>query len=145
MFMPRVSYNRGIFDCFSSGIYLELLVTEVDRCLCLGLKSTKAISLLRVKKKSSYCSSSSHEQQQCFSLPFLNASSVAKRQCSFVGVSLQHAKVPSSLHHRPIVAQASSIVVFVRGCKVAIVVVISRFWYVLLLFLIMKPSILLNM
>jgi len=46
MFMPRVSYNRGIFDCFSSGI-------------CLGLKSTEAISLLRVKKKLRHCSSSS--------------------------------------------------------------------------------------
>ncbi|QCE04895.1 hypothetical protein DEO72_LG8g2936 [Vigna unguiculata] len=38
------------------------------------------------------------------------------------------AKVPSLLHHWPTVAQASSIVVVVRGCKVAIVVVQSRFW-----------------
>jgi len=50
MFMPRVSYNRGIFDCFSSEICLGLNVTEAYRCLCLGLKSTEAISLLRVKK-----------------------------------------------------------------------------------------------
>jgi len=48
MFMPRVYFNRGIFDCFSSGICLGSHITEADICLCLGLKSTKAISLLRV-------------------------------------------------------------------------------------------------
>jgi len=77
MFMPRVSYNRGIFDCFLSGICLRLHVTEANRCLCLDLKSTEAISLLTVKKKSCHCSSSSREQQQFFSLPFSNASFVA--------------------------------------------------------------------
>jgi len=98
MFMSRVSYNRGIFDCFSSGICLGLHVTEVDRCLCLNLKSTEAISLLRVKKKSHHYSSSSHDQQQFFSLPFLNANFIAERHCSFIGVLFQHAEVPSLLH-----------------------------------------------
>jgi len=49
-----------------------------DICLCLGLKSTEAISLLRVKKKSRHCSSSSREHQQFFSLPFSNAGFVAE-------------------------------------------------------------------
>jgi len=144
MFMPRVSYNRGIFDCFSSGICLGLYVTEADRCLCLGLKSTEAISLLRVKKKSRYCSSSLREQQQfflssiserqfrCRMLLFLRWSFVAARKGSFIA--------PSPVcHHTGFHHYRRR-----RASKVTIVVVQSRFWYVLLLFLIMKPFYVLN-
>ena len=53
-----------------------------DICLCLGLKSTEAISLLRVKKKSRHCSSSLRQQQHFFSLPFSNASLVAETSFS---------------------------------------------------------------
>ena len=92
MFMPWVSYNRGIFDCFLSGICLRLHVTEADRCLCLSLKSIEAISLLRVKMKSRHYSSSSHEQQQLFSLPFSNASFVV--ETSFTPLPLNFLRLP---------------------------------------------------
>jgi len=140
MFMPRVSYNWGIFDFFSSGICLGLHVTETDIFLCLSLKSIETIILLRVKKKSQHCSSSLREQWPFFSLPFSNASVIEEHQCSFVVVSLQNTEVPSLLHHRSTVAQASSIVVVVvevaepplspfnLACR-----------YVFLLFLIIKP------
>jgi len=138
--MSQVSYNWDIFDCFSSGICLRLHVTETYRCLCLSLKSTKATSLLRVEKKLCHCSSSSREQQSFFSLPFSNASFVAERHYSFVGVLLQHREVPSLLHHRSVVPQASSIVAVIEIAESPLLLFNLASRYVFLLFLIMKPS-----
>jgi len=57
MFMPRVSYNQGIFDCFSSGICLRLHVTKAYRCLCLDLKSITPLFVFFTRTTTNFLSS----------------------------------------------------------------------------------------
>jgi len=81
MFMPQVSYNQGIFDCFSSGICLGLHLIEADRCLCLGLKSiapqfiffarTTTIFLSSIFKRKFRCRNKFHAPSSSTSRVFL--------------------------------------------------------------------------
>ncbi|QCD93857.1 hypothetical protein DEO72_LG5g1933 [Vigna unguiculata] len=57
--------------------------------------------------------STSHTRDAMTNLIFSYQSVIEEHQCSFVVVSLQNTEVPSLLHHRSTVAQASSIVVVV--------------------------------
>jgi len=125
MFMPHIYFNWGIFDCFSSGIYLGWHLTNANRCLCLSLKSTKAISLLRILKKLCHCSSFSREATTIFlSSIFEHHCCRTQRfflphSCSFVS--------PPSVRHRAGLLRHACLLHYCRrrGCKAASIVVVQ--------------------